>query len=113
MRFDRQGNRLDEIVTQGEELADAGLLYPGLLIGVDGKGNLYGSAVTGFKDGKVVPDSALVQVNSQGAIVRVIERDEFPLLETTVVDEEGNLYRFHFGEVPSEPAEIWSCSPEK
>jgi hypothetical protein len=43
----------------------------------------------------------------------VIERDISPLVDTTVVDKEGNLYWFRFGEIPSEPAEIWSCKPGK
>ena len=113
VKLDSQGNRVDEVIVRGDNLADAGLDYSGLLIGVDSKGNLYGSAISRIIEGTLVPESALVQVDSQGKIVRVIERDTFPLIDTTVVDREGNLYWFHFGEIPSQPAEIWSCSSEK
>ena len=113
VKLDSEGNQVDKVIIRGSNLADAGLSHSGLLIGVDTRGNLYGSTVSGMKEGTLVSKSAFVQVDSQGEIVRVIERDISPLVDTTVVDKEGNLYWFRFGEIPSEPAEIWSCKPGK
>ncbi len=111
LKFDLQGNQLDEIVIRGRDLTNAGLLYSGLLVAVDAKGNLYGNVVTVLRNGKVVPQEALVQIGVEGKILRIIEYDSFKRPAIDVVDREGNLYLWNFANVPSDPVEIWRCSP--
>jgi len=109
LQFDLQGNQLGEITISGRDLADAGLAYPGLLIAVDGKGNLYGDVVNAFEGGAIVPFNALTQISKEGKILRIVEHDKFIRPVTDIVDKEGNLYVWNMGEVPFEPVEIWRC----
>ena len=109
LQFDPRGAQLGEIIISGEDLANAGLVSPGLLVAVDAKGYLYGDVVNAIEDGEIVSFNALVQINKDGKILRIIERDKFIRPATDVVDGAGNLYIWNFGRAPSEPAEIWRC----
>jgi hypothetical protein len=111
IKFDSQGNQIGKIMIRGYDLVDAGLTYPGILVAVDASGNLYGGAVTTLKNGKAVPKEVLVQINAEGSILRIIEHKDIRRPAIDVVDREGSLYLWHFANVPSDPAEIWRCSP--
>ncbi len=111
LKFDLRGNHLGEVTIHGSDLAEAGLTYPGLLIAVDVRGNLYGSVTNVIRDNKLVSLETLVQISTEGRILRIVERDKFTRPSTDVLDGKGNLYTWHFGEIPSEPAEIWRCNP--
>lgn len=111
LKYDVRGNHHGEIVIRGRDLANAGLIYPGLLIEVDSKGNLYGNAVNMLKDGEIVPQEALVQISGEGTILRIVERDEFTRPAADVLDKDGNWYLWR-PSVPSGPTEIWLCSPK-
>lgn len=109
--FDFQGNQLGEVVISGKELVDSGLLYPGLLVAVDARGDLYGNVINVFKNQELVSKEALVQMNTNGDILRIVELDKFSRPAGSVIDKEGNFYLWDYGEIPSDPAEIWRCSP--
>jgi len=109
--FDSLGDQVGEVTIQGQNLAAAGLFYLGLPVAVDAEGNLYTNVVNILRNGEIVSQEALVQVGAGGEILRVIQHKQFQRPATDVVDKEGIFYLWHFGKVPSEPAEIWRCNP--
>jgi|GEM_PF-3923725 len=111
LRFDFKGEQVGEITIPGRDLAKVDLIYPGLLIGVDARGNLYTNVVNVFRDRELVFREALIQIDAGGNISRIIERDEWTRPAADIVDKNGNLYIWNYGETPSEPVEIWHCSP--
>lgn len=102
---------MSELLIRGQDLANAGLIYPGLLVAVDDKGNLHGNVVNVLQYGEVVAQEALVETSARGQVLQIVEYDTFKRPATDVIDGEGNLYLWRFDQVPAEPAEIWRCSP--
>jgi hypothetical protein len=111
LKFDLEGNKVGEIVIYEHDLNDAGLVYPGLLVAVDAKSNLYGTVVHVLRNDEITSQEALVKISAEGKILRIIEREHFQYPSFDVIDREGNFYIWHFAEVPSEPEKIWRCSP--
>ena len=109
LKFDSQGEQVGEMIIRGRDLAEVNLLYPGLVTEVDAKGNLYTNVVNVYRNGELVPE-AVIRINEKGNISYVIERNMFTRPSVDVIDRNGNLYIWRFGEVPSGPAEIWRCN---
>jgi len=112
LKLNLQGNQVSKLLIYGQDLGKAGLIYPGLLVAVDAKSNLYSNATNIIRDGQLVSQELIIQFNPQGKISRFIEQDKFTRPATNVIDREGYLYVWgSSSNTLSEPIEIWRCAP--
>ena len=112
IQIDQQGNVVNEILIETDQLADAGIDRLGTLLGVDEKGTMY------FREmvwGENVNQEIFTQVISSSEIASIVEMRvaTSPYHVARTVDKDGNIYIIHYDRylIPNEPFEIWRCSP--
>ena len=104
-KYDLFANQVGELTITADELLAANLYYLGLLVAADAEGNLYTNVVNVFREGQVVSQEALVQINPQGMIRRIIDRDTFIRPATDVIDQKGRIYLWDI-EIDADQVEI-------